>query len=227
MTIISPQTRIVRPENVDSADYLARHTGPLPDGIIISINTLTADRVTYREVEDMRRRIMAVTNSVLYDSAGDPLGLFKLAPCKILEILECIHPGVLTPELEAALTPEQKAWMVDGCYHQVGFHVEPPDDIEQLHNGVGMAMTMLDWWHCTTKSLDPRLHLPAPFSAALAEHHDNLVGDYYATGVAIWHEKLVRLRNDLLVVMRAANTGQDVIKDLDAFRKSGRQSVMW
>ncbi|MCX6600779.1 MAG: hypothetical protein NT025_04365 [bacterium] len=218
---------LIKPFNLGPADYEAMYHGPLPDGIIISINTLTTNSVTYSAMDMMRRRIKDVTDLVLEEGMGDPLGVLKLAPCPIIEILECVHPHVLTPDVESILTPAQTAWMVDGAYHQLGFHIVPEQSEEKVHAGTGLAMSLLDWWHCTTKSLDPHFHVPTPFSASLARHHDDLVGDLYRTGTALWHEQLVRLRNELLIVTRAANTRQSVFKALDAFRASGRVSVLW
>lgn len=222
------ESGLIRPLNVKTKNYAKKFRKEQPGHIVISINTLTGEGLTYADVRETMNRLMEPVRHFILNDTVDPLGIRLNAPCPIVNTLCCAHPHVLTPDVESFLTPEQRAWMVNGRYHQVGFYHESGMWIEeQVHVGTGIAMTLLDWWHSKTKSLDPNDHLPAQFSPTVAAHHNDLAGDLYLDDIAIWHESLVRLRNEILVVVRAADTGINVIDALAEFRESGRESFLW
>jgi hypothetical protein len=223
---MAPTTGLIKPFNLDLGQYLAMYHAALPGRITVSINSLTTDSVTYSEIDKMRFRIRDVLDLVLNPNAGDPLGILRKAPCPVHAVEGCIHPHLLTADMMARLTPMQKAWMVNGVYHQVAFRTEPAAiSLEAVHDGTGLAMTMLDYWVCMTGSYDPRKHQAILVGSNVAEHYSGHVKDLYASGAAVWREGLIRMRNEILTVIRAADPRENVLGLLEAFRNAGKDTV--
>jgi hypothetical protein len=217
---------LIKPFNLDPADYEAMYHGPLPARVTISINTLTTDAVTYGEMDKMRFRIKDVFDLVLNLNGRDPLGILRQAPSPIFAVEACVHPHLLTADILAMFAAEQKAWMINGAYHQVAFHTEP-DDISQeaIHDGTGLAMTMLDYWVCMTGSHEPSDHQPIKVGSTVAEDYNGRVSGLYASGAAFWCEKLISMRNEILTVIHSADLRENVFASLEAFRASGKDTV--
>lgn len=225
MMRISQETGLIKPLNLSKKAYKKKFRSNLPAGIVVLVSTLVTNDTTIGSVSPTLRRIKHVVNSLSGSGQWDLWGTLQTVHSS--EIHYVMVAGVLIPELEAVLTPEQNAWMFEGRYHQVGFHLGPVLDIVQAAAESGMAMTLVDWWACQAKSLQPEFHSTAQFSEPLAEHHNDLVSNLYADDLAFWNERLVQARNEILVVVRAADAGENPIAALNEFRQSGREGFLW
>ena len=189
--------------------------------ISIAIITLLTEAVDLDTVRRTQPALNALIATAIDPDEGDPLGLLRNAPCEITNISMCAHHFVVTDDVLATFTPEQLDWLHEGQYYQTVIFTDREHNKEANHDGGALALTMLDGFVCTHHSLDPAIHTPKLVAPELADHCEELIGDMYGDGEAIWNQSLVTLRNEFQIAVRAMATGDDVMRRLVEFRKSG------
>jgi hypothetical protein len=210
-------TGLIKPFNLDPAEYAVMFNTKLPDHIVMTINVLKAELKCpdcAREYIDHRKQKLKSTMLEFTNRAVE------------FGISSMIAPVLLSDSgfdgLWSQFAAKQDAWQIeDGLYVQVAFY-----DFDLIGNRgprreVAYPMTFLDTLVCRTGSVDPASHKASVVFSEIAKAYEKIVGNTYRNRIGIWSKDLVEFRNMVLVQARAVLTDRDPVAEYDRFIQAG------
>ena len=215
--MMAPKLGLIKPFNLDFAEYAAMFDAELPDYIVMTINVLKAESKCpdcAREYVDARQEMLTKTMLECANHAAE----FGISSMIVPVWISDSAPDWLWSMFAA----KQDAWQIDdGLYVQASFADFDLIGDRGPRREVAYPMTFLDLLVCRTGSTDPGSHKAIETYPEYAEAYEKIVGSTYRNRLGIWTEALVNFRNLVLVQARAVLTDRDPVTEYNRFIEAG------